>query len=45
MLSIDFDVTKQELRDYAKQFGIRAAADYAAFVGLPCGICRAWLLG
>lgn len=44
-MTINLDVSKTELRDYAKQFGIKAAAEYAAFVGLPCGIARAWLLG
>jgi len=45
MLIIELDVTKAELLDYAKTFGVRAAAELAASVGLPCGIARAWLLG
>lgn len=44
MLHIDLDITKTDLQQYRNEFGAKAAAEYARFVGLPLGLARAWIL-
>ncbi len=44
MLSIDYDVSKTELQKCRDVLGIKWAAQYAAYLGLPLGVARAWLL-